>query len=288
VTHKLYGAFVVTLVAVVGWGFVHETHGVRGLLRAPWDARWPIWLAMVPWLAALLLVRSVKAELRRRGDFSRALEPGMVAMADGDAARAAEVFASVANARGGQQPDAILSARACEATARLACGQFDEAERLLVAVEAAAGGAILLPFALAATCERALIAALRGKLEDAQKLSEATMKRFATALEAPTVVKQRLALVNAIIAARTDRAADALRVLESRWPMIVQGGGSTLRLAVLVRGLLAASTSGPRDAAHADRWIAAARALGAEAALPLTSEWPAMTTFARASGLRGA
>jgi hypothetical protein len=67
--------------------------------------------------------------------------------------------------------------------------------------------------------------------------------------------------------------------------MIVQVGGSTLRLALLVRALLAAATSGPRDAGNADRWIAAARATGAEALLPMCKEWPALTTFAAAAGL---
>lgn len=241
-----------------------------------------IWIWAAGLLGLAIPVVFVALQLRGHRRFNAAQVPGLEALAKGEPARAADLFAELARAcRGRPSHHAVASYN--YGYALLRAGESAKAVGVLLRVEntpgvQVGGVRLLAPVALArAYAIGGDVAKARAWLDIAKARPLADNVVYGRAI---------LASVEALVRCREGKYAEALAVLDESWQIIENFLSLDLCAEPwLVRAFCVAMQSTVRDAAAAERWLRALRILSPEQSRWLTLHWPELEQFAVANDL---
>lgn len=245
----------------------------------------PLWNALVGFLPSFALIALFVLYLRRQfkggSKLNAKLEPGNLALADGDLGRAADVFAAVAHEYR-KQTSYAAAAKLSLSTALMRQGELQRAIEAAIEVERAPGLLSTGDTRTIACTHLALLYALRGQLDAATRWCEAARRRLPRG-QTRTYTAALLRVAELVTLARSGQSADATRAfdrdagrLEEALPV------TSVRKAWLLRAFLAAS-DGTR--ATVEPWLTLARSGRPRELRWLATEWPELRAFLDAHDL---
>ncbi len=287
-TLLLWVALIVVFVAIYGL-FSSEApprEHVAHAAPAGEPLGWMILSRVWPFALIGLFVWWLRRQMRGGTKLNQRLEPGLLALADGDPARAAAVFREVAEQYRGQ----ATYLAACRLQLSLALERLrdlgaaiDEAIR----VERGAGLLYGSELRLAAAIHLGRLFVLRGEQEAAAQWIADARRRLGRA-QGRLWAAAQLRVTEAFFLARQSRPVEALRLLEADWSRIEeQLSVATMRPAWLLRAFLVAQESGPREQAGAEPWLRMLRTMRPAELDYLTREWPELRAFVELSSVGG-
>jgi hypothetical protein len=217
--------------------------------------------------------------LRGGNQLNQKLEPGMMALADGDLGRALAVFDQAAKEYRKQAHYVALIAT-WQASVRLRQGAFSDAADNLIGAERTAGLLYGSDVRASAAVDLAHLYGLRGQLDAAGRWIADGRRRL------PKVghrlgLAAKLRVAEALVAARRGEREQAARLLDGDWHRIESAFTvSLMREVWLLRAFVA--DGGQRGSA--ETWLTLLRASRGELDW-IGAEWPEMKTFLVAHGL---
>jgi hypothetical protein len=245
-------------------------------------------IAWRAWPLALmaLFIWWVQRQLRGGSKLNERLEPGQLAAADGDFARAVAVFREVAELYRGQATY-FAACRLHVALSLERLGELDAATDELIQVERGAGLLYGSDVRLSAAIHLARLFALRGELEAAAKWATDARRRLRKASSRLWAAAQ-LHVAEAVLLARSAPTVEALRFLESAWARVEESLSVTaMRPVWLLRAFLVAQETGPRDHGTAEPWLRMLRTARPGELAYLSSRWPELRAFMELSSVGG-
>ncbi|MBL9027696.1 MAG: hypothetical protein JNL21_36235 [Myxococcales bacterium] len=242
------------------------------------------WLGLLPSGLVFAFAVYFFRTYRQSIDFNLALEAGRRAMAErrfGDAARA---FGEVAAAHE-KQPLYSAAARSQTAGACLASGNLVEARRLYTELERIRSLVFTSSVRLQAAIQLGMTNALLGDLETAAAWTEEARGRLRKTKDDRLGAASLLCVVDAVIALRRGRRADALKLLESNWLLLREVlSANQMRVVEVIRSFAEASAVLREHNAVSARLVRIEPVQPGEFAY-LGVAWPEMKTFLDAHGL---
>ena len=261
---------------------VHDhAHSCASAESSAWD---PILVGLgSALLMATLLVRAMRRRFRNGGKLNAKLEPGLLALADGDLGRAADVFAAVAREYRKQATYAAV-AKLSLATALMRQGELQPAIEASIEVERAPGLVFGADARIMAATHLGLLYALRGQLDAATRWCDDARRRMARGgHNSRTHVAALLRVAELMVLARAGQREDAMRAYDRDIKRLEEALSVTaLRKAWLVRAFVA-SADGTRGSV--EPWLTQARG-GRKGELAwLGVDWPELRAFIDAHDL---
>jgi hypothetical protein len=238
-----------------------------------------------PILLALFVVW-FRVQLRGGEKLAARLEPGLLALANGDAVGAIARFREVEPAYA-HQTTYLASVRLHRALAELRAGQLGTALETLRAVERAPGLLFGSDVRTSAALWLTIGFALRGDVERAERWLADVDRRLRRAREGRVAPASLRSLAEALVCLRRDDPAAAARILDRDRARVEESLAVTYaRLAWLARAYAAARLAGPRDdAAAAEPWLRLVRGAPSPSFAWVATEWPELRAFMAAHGL---
>ena len=241
-------------------------------------AWWGIVSAMAVFAMVVLLLRR---QLRGGNKLNGKLEPGHVALADGDLGRAGEIFAAVAREYRKQTTYAAV-ARLSLSTALMRQGELQRAIDAAIEVERAPGLLFGGDVRTMAAIHLGMLYALRGDVDAATRWCDDARRRLPRGQQR-TLTAALLRLAEVLVLARAGKRDDAARALDRDWHRLEEAlTVSSMRKAWLVRAWCAAA-DGARGSV--EPWLTMARA-GRKGELRwVGADWPELCAFLDAHDL---
>jgi hypothetical protein len=209
------------------------------------------WLPMLAMIGIFYggVLGFARRQLRAHGKLTAQLEPGHLALADGNVAGAVKMFEAAAHKLRGQRPYAGM-ARLALADARMQQGDFDAALKVLQQVEQSPGLLYGSELRLLAAVDFGLVYALRGEVDVATRWLDDARRRLARTPGVRNFQAGLLCLAEAVAFARADRRQEAARLIERDWTRVEATVFATvMRRGWLLRAFLA-SADGARSTAE--------------------------------------
>lgn len=257
----------------------HVAHAAPPRSGDPWSS------FMYGFLPALVLVglfiAFLRIQLRGGGKLNAELEPGHLALADGDLGRAVEIFAAVANHHRKQTTYAAV-ARLSLSTALMRQGELAKATDAAIEVERAPGLLFGGDVRTMAAIHLGMLYALRGQLDAATRWCDDARRRLPRG-QNRTLSAALLRLAEILVLARSDKRDDAARALDRDWHRLEEAlTVASMRKAWLVRAWCAAADP---SRGSVEPWLTMARA-GRKGELRwLGAGWPELRAFVDAHDL---
>lgn len=230
------------------------------------------------WPAALavgfvgLVLFALMRQFRGGARLNAKLEPGLIALADGDLGLAVQVFTAVAHE---YRKQSLYSAAAklSLATALMRQGELGPATEIAIAVERAPGLLFGSEARLMAAIDLAMIYALRGQTDVARRWCEDGRKRLARA-QNRTLTAALLRLTEILVLAREGKRDEAAKAIERDWRRLEEAlTAASMKKAWLLRAFVTAN-DGTR--ANVGPWTAVVR----RGELTwMAVEWPELRAF---------
>ena len=239
-------------------------------------------LAFLPAVGfVVLLVTLFRWQLRGGNRLNARLEPGNLALADGDLGRAADVFAAVAQQYRKQATYAAV-AKLSLSTALMRQGELAKATDAAIEVERAPGLLFGGDVRTMAAIHLGMLYALRGELDAAERWCDDARRRLPRG-QNRTLSAALLRLAEILVLARSDKRDDAARALDRDWHRLEEAlTVASMRKAWLVRAWCAAADP---SRGSVEPWLTMARA-GRKGELRwLGAGWPELRAFLDAHDL---
>ncbi|HXU70308.1 MAG TPA: hypothetical protein VN947_13320 [Polyangia bacterium] len=236
----------------------------------------------VPMFAVVFLMFwFLRRQFRGGTSLNAKLEPGLLALADGDLGRASDIFGAVAREYRKQTAYAAV-AKLSLATALMRSGELQPAIEAAIEVERAPGLLFGSDARTMAATHLGLVYALRGQLDAATRWCDDARKRLSRGSNR-THSAALLRLAEATVLTRSGQLDDATRALDRDWKRLEEAlAVSTMRRAWLLRAYLA---SGDGARGSVEPWLTLARG-GRKGELAwLGAEWPELRAFLDAHDL---
>ncbi len=215
----------------------------------------------------------------------RAVAEGSGWLAEGDFAKAEEVFAKAAR-RARWVPMLARAVEYNQAVARLQRGDLAGAADLFASV--ARAGSWNAPLAACASCHLALTYALRGDIAAATRWRDDARRRLAKST-VTAGIRLVVPFAEAIVDLREGRPEEgARRIDENAKAMEGSFIGRWSRMVRAVRAFAEDRMASPREAGAVDALVNALRPSTPGEFAALTAEWPEMRRFLETRGLGGA
>jgi hypothetical protein len=218
----------------------------------------------------------VRRQVRGTGKLAALLEPGHLALADGDVAGAVKTYEAAARKFRGQRAYAGM-AKLGLADARMRQGDFDGALKVLNEVEQSPGVLYASELRLLAAVDFGLAYALRGETDVATRWLDDARRRLARTPGVRTSQAGLLCLAEVITLARAGKRHEATRLLERDWSRVE----ATVLATVMRRGwLLRAFLAGTDPSrATAEPYLTMLRS-GRRGELDwMATKWPELKAF---------
>jgi hypothetical protein len=246
---------------------------------SPWTS------AMSGLVPAIVLAGLVLFWLRRQfrggAKLNGRLEPGHLALADGDLGRAAEVYSAVAHDYR-KQTSYTAVAKLSLVTTLMRQGELERAIAVAVEVERAPGLLFGSELRLNAAIDLALLHALAGRLEVAERWSDDARRRLGYSHNR-TFVAALLRVTELLVLARQGRCDDAARLFDRDARRLDESlTVAWMRVAWLVRAFAAAG-DGARGSV--EPWVTLARSGRRGELRWLGVAWPELRAFVDAHEL---
>jgi hypothetical protein len=211
-------------------------------------------------------------QLRGTSKFNNKLEPGLLALADGDLGRAAEVFTAVAH-EFRKQTAYAAAAKVSLVTAWSRQGQLQKAIEAAIDVERAPGLLFGSEVRLHASIHLATLYALRGDVATARRWCESARQRLARA-QNRTYAAAILRLAEVLVLARAGERQEALRALERDWRRLEESlTATTMKKALVLRAFCAV---GDANRGSTGPWLSLVRKGELQW---MAVEWPELQAF---------
>lgn len=239
-------------------------------------------IGMLPAIGIVLLfVLFLWRQLRGGAKLYGRLEPGYLALADGDLGGAAAVFSSVAQQYRKQATYAGV-ARLSLSTTLMRQGELARATDEAIAVERTPGLLFGSEVRLHAAVHLAMLYTLRGQLDAARRWCEEGRRRLARG-QNRTLTAALLRLAEILLLARDGKRDEAARALDRDRPRLEESlSVSSMKKAWLLRAWCAAA-DGTRGSV--EPWLTMARSGRTGELRWLGTEWPELRAFIDAHDL---
>ncbi|HEX6836507.1 MAG TPA: hypothetical protein VF334_08030 [Polyangia bacterium] len=274
---------VMMFVAIYQLMSVPTPHHVAHAAPPPRDDTWSsLAFGVLPALGVVVLfIMFLRMQLRGGGKLNAALEPGNLALADGDLGRAADVFAAVAHQYRKQTTYAAV-AKLSLSTALMRQGELARATDAAVEVERAPGLLFGGDVRTMAAIHLGMLYALRGELDAAGRWCDDARRRLPRGHNR-TLSAALLRIAEILVLARSGKRDDAARALDRDWHRLEEAlTVASMRKAWLVRAWCAAADP---SRGSVEPWLTMARA-GRKGELRwLGAEWPELRAFLDAHDL---
>lgn len=247
----------------------------------PEGSRGPLFVLLPALLVGGLFIWYLRRQFRSGPLLNARLEPGHLALADGDLGRAVDVFAAVArDCR--QHPGYAALANLSLATALMRQGELQKALDATIEVERASGLAFGSDLRARAAAQLGLLYALRGQLDVATRWCDDARRRLGRSCNR-TYNGALVRITEIMVLARTGRREEAARAFDRDAQRLAEAlSASTLRTAWLVRAFVA-SADGAR--ASLEPWLTLARSGRKGDVAWIRAEWPELRAFVDAHDL---
>lgn len=222
-----------------------------------------------------LIFLLLRRQLRGGAKLNAKLEPGNLALADGDLGRAADIFAAVAREYRKQTTYAAV-ARLSLSTALMRQGELARATDAAIEVERAPGLLFGGDVRTMAAIHLGMLYALRGQLDAATRWCDDARRRLPRG-QNRTLSAALLRIAEILVLARSGQRDDAARALDRDWHRLEEAlTVASMRKAWLVRAWCAAADP---SRGSVEPWLTMARA-GRKGELRwLGAEWPELRAF---------
>ena len=213
------------------------------------------WPTMVSLGVIAMVLFAFMRQFRGGARLNAKLEPGLIALADGDLGHAAQVFTTVAHE---YRKQALYSAVAklSLATTLMRQGELAKATEIAMAVERAPGLMFGSEARLMAAIDLAMIYALRGQTDVARRWCEDGRKRLARG-QNRTVTAALLRLCEILVLAREGKRDVGAKAVDRDWRRLEEAlTAASMKKAWLLRAFVAAN-DGTR--ANIGPWTAVVR-----------------------------
>ncbi|HEY2748065.1 MAG TPA: hypothetical protein VGL86_25755 [Polyangia bacterium] len=257
-------------------------HHVHHAPPPPDDAWHGALVSFLPALAVIgLFIWFLRRQFRGGTKLNARLEPGHLALADGDLGRAADVFAAVAREYRKQTTYAAV-AKLSLSTALMRAGELPKAIEAAIEVERAPGLLFGSEVRTSAAVQLGLIYTLRGQLDAATRWCDDARKRLERSSNR-THTGALLRVAEIAVLARANQREDAARAFDRDSRRLEEALSVTsLRKAWLLRAFVA-SADGARGSV--EPWLGLAHS-GRKGELAwLGGEWPELRAFIDAHDL---
>jgi len=257
----------------------HARHAAPEPRTDPWSS------FLYGFLPALGLIALVILFLRRQllggSKLNAKLEPGNLALADGDLGRAADIFGGLAHEYRKQTTYAAV-ARLSLATALMRQGELGKAVEAAITVERAPGLLFGGDVRTMAAIHLGMLYALRGDVDAATRWCDDARRRLPRGQQR-TLTAALLKIAEVLVLARGGRRDDAARALDRDWHRLEEALTVTaMRKAWLLRAWCAAADP---TRGSVEPWLTMVRA-GRKGELAwLGAEWPELRAFLDAHDL---
>jgi hypothetical protein len=244
------------------------------------------WLPMLAQFGVFywLALSFVRWQLRGGARLNAKLEPGHIALADGDMQLAVEVYRRVAQDYRRQRHYAAL-ANLSLAEAYIRQGEFDAAIGVLRVADKTRNLMFGSNIRVMVATDLCLIYALRGDLNAAMRWLEDARRRLARSKEVRHFNAALLRLTEATVLCRAGKHEEAKRILDSDWPRLESAlFSSVMRRAWLLRAFLAGSDPTRMSGEPMLTVLRSARKNELEW---MGKEWPELRTFLVTHDLAG-
>ncbi len=246
------------------------------------DGWWRSLSGFLPSLGVIaLFIWFLRRQLKGGAALNARLEPGHLALADGDLGRAADVFAAVAREYRNQTTYAAV-AKLSLSTTLMRQGALPKAIETAIEVERAPGLLFGSEARLMAAIHLGMLYALRGQLDAATRWCDDGRRRLARG-QNRALPAALLRLTEILVLARAGKHEEAARALDRDERRLEEALTVTsMRKAWLVRAFCAA---GDATRGSVEPWLTMARA-GRKGELAwVAAEWPELRAFVDAHDL---
>jgi hypothetical protein len=240
----------------------------------------PFWSFMPALFTAGVFIFWLRWTFRGGTKLNQALEPGNLALADGDPARAVEIF-RVVEKRYEKQATYAAAVRLSLAMALLDAGDSQGAIDTLVRAEKGAGLLYGSDVRVSAAVHLAHLYGLTGELDAAEKWIADTRRRLQRQTSHRIWSGAQLCVCEAIVACRRGRLDEAVKLLERNWRRLQH---SLTVVQIREAWLLRAFAASGQTRADAQSWLVLLRSARGELDY-VGRGWPEMQVFLTANDL---
>jgi hypothetical protein len=231
----------------------------------------------------------IRRQSRGAGQYNERVEPALMALNDGDAGRAVEIFRRVLDSYRNQAGYAA-TLRLNLAISLMAAGQDEVAIEELLLAERASGLLYGNEVRANAAAQLAQQFALRGDLELASRwLTDGRRRLTRAGGSSRLVTAAQLTLAEVILRCRLGEAEQARALLESHLRQL-EGAFNvfTCRIAWLLGAFLEHQLAAPREAGNIERHVSMLRNARPGELAYVGQKWPEMEAFAKSRGIEAA